>query len=111
MLETVPFGFKLGLKAGLFFQTMVNMRFSGAFECGIINTNSATVDSRAKQPYSPLLYFRPLERGFMLAVVALVVEINFTLQPVSLSYDIMKLFLTLAPRVNTKLQLLVLRNK
>ena len=49
MLERVPFGSKLGRKAVLFFRTMENMRSSCAFECGIINTNLATLDSRAKR--------------------------------------------------------------
>ena len=49
VLERVPFGSKLGRKAVLFFRTMEIPRSFCAFECGIINTNLAILDNRAKR--------------------------------------------------------------
>ena len=49
MLDSVPFGSKLGRKAVLFFRTIENTCSSCAFECGIIKTNLAIRESRGKR--------------------------------------------------------------
>ena len=49
MLDSVPFGSKLGRKVVLFFRTVENTRSSCAFECEIIKTNLAFRESRGKR--------------------------------------------------------------